>query len=72
MGLEINTIITLENNEKYQIINENLYNGKKYFLANNINSNTETIFEEELEGLDIYVREVLDKEMYGSIIGLLK
>ena len=31
MGLEINTIITLENNEKYQIINENLYNGKKYF-----------------------------------------
>ncbi len=72
MGLEINTIITLENNEKYQIINENLYNGKKYFLANNINSNTETIFDEELEGLDIYVREVLDKEMYGSIIGLLK
>lgn len=72
MGLEINTIITLENNEKYQIINENLYNGKKYFLANNINSNTETIFEEELEGLDIYVREVLDKEMYGSIISLLK
>lgn len=72
MGLEINTIITLENNEKYQIINENLYNGKKYFLANKIDDQTETIFEEELEGLDIYVREVLDKEMYEAIISLLK
>ncbi len=72
MGLEINTIITLENNEKYQIINESLYNGKKYFLANHLNKETETIFEEELEGLDIYVREVLDKEMYHSIRSLLK
>ncbi len=72
MGLEINTIITLENNEKYQIINENLYNGKKYFLANKMDTQIETIFEEELEGLDIYVREVLDKGMYDSIIKLLK
>lgn len=72
MGLEINTIITLENNEKYEIISESLYNGKKYFLANNLNKETETIFEEELEGLDIYVKEVLDKEMYHSIRSLLK
>lgn len=72
MGLEIDTIVTLENNEKYEIISENLYNGKKYFLVINQESGKETIFEEELEGLDIYVREVLDNEMYNDIIGLLK
>ena len=72
MHLFIPWIYSQENNEKYQIINENLYNGKKYFLANKIDNQTETIFEEELEGLDIYVREVLDKEMYEAIISLLK
>lgn len=72
MGLEINTTITLENNEKYTIVSENLYNGKKYFLANPIGSNAEIIFEQELEGLDIYVKKVLDKEMHNTIINLLK
>lgn len=72
MGLEVNTIITLENNEVYKIVNETFYNGKKYFLANEVTSNSRIVLEEELNGLDVYVRKVLDKGMYSDIISLLK
>ena len=33
MGLKTNTIITLENNEKYVVLNETMYGGTKYFLV---------------------------------------
>ncbi len=73
MGLELNTIITLENGEKYTIIQETMNSGKKYFLALKNDSNQETvIFEEELEGLDIYVRKVLDSDMLNELTKLMK
>ncbi len=78
MGLEINTIITLENREKYVVLNETMYQGKKYFLAMGIDENKEVIssdvviLEEELEGLDMYVKKVIDSEMLAHLASLLK
>ena len=37
MGLKINHIIVLENKEEYIILNETMYNGKKYFLSMGLN-----------------------------------
>ncbi len=78
MGLEINTIITLEDNKKYLVLNETIYEGKKYFLTasiteDNKNSNEEVaVFQEELEGLDIYVRKVIDQNLMLKLKDLLK
>ncbi len=33
MGLKTNTIISLENNEKYVVLNETMYGGVKSFLV---------------------------------------
>ena len=61
MGLEINSIITLETQEKYQVLKEIMYEGKKYFLVKSVVENSENvILEEELEGLDIYVKKVIN------------
>ncbi len=78
MGLEVNTIITLSNNEKYVVLNETLYSGKKYFLTMGVDEKKEVqtdnvaIFEEELEGLDTYVKKVTDSELMIKLTSLLK
>ena len=41
MGLRTNTIITLENNEKYVVLNETMYGGTKYFLVMGIDDKLE-------------------------------
>lgn len=64
MGLEMNSIITLENQEKYQVLKEIMYDGKKYFLVKSVVENSKNdILEEELEGLDIYVKKVINAEL---------
>ena len=66
MGLKTNTIITLENNEKYVVLNETMYGGTKYFLVMGIDEKLEMvpnkvkILEEILDGADIYVDAVTD------------
>lgn len=78
MGLSINTIITLENDKKYIILNETLYNGNKYFLAMGVSSKKEikssdvVIFLEIVEGLEIYVKIVTDPELKINLSKLLK
>lgn len=72
MGLEINTVITLENQEKYKVLNDTMSQGKKYFLCKDINSNEMVIFEEELEGLDIYVKKVINKKLEEELMNLFK
>lgn len=78
MGLEINTIITLENNERYVVLNETMYQGKKYFLVMGIDQNKEiissdvAILEEELEGLDIYIKKVTNSSLLTQLANLLK
>ena len=39
MGLKTNTIITLENQEKYVVLNETMYGGIKYFLVMGVTDN---------------------------------
>lgn len=78
MGLEVNTIITLSNQERYVVLNETLYLGKKYFLAmgvdekKEVKSNNVVIFEEELEGLDTYVKKVSNPKLLIQLTKLLK
>ena len=43
MGLKINYIIVLENNEQYIVLKEAMYYGKKYFLAMGLDENREVI-----------------------------
>lgn len=78
MGLEVNTIITLEDNKKYVVLSETIYEGKKYFLTASIKEDNTTdtsdvaVFQEELEGLDIYVRKVVDSDLMLKLKDLLK
>lgn len=78
MGLEINTIITLSNNEKYVVLNETIYQGKKYFLTMGVDEKKEIqsdkvlIFEQELEGLDIYVKQITDTDLLTELTKLLR
>lgn len=78
MGLKINTIITLENNEKYVVLNETMYGGIKYFLVmgvdnnKNIIPNNIAILEEIIEGQDIYVDRVRDQELIIILTRILK
>lgn len=78
MGLKINTIITLENNEKYVVLNETMYGGIKYFLVmgvdnnKNIIPNNIAILEEIIEGQDVYVDRVRDQELIIILTRILK
>jgi len=78
MGLEVNTIITLSNYERYVVLNETMYSGKKYFLTMGVDDKKEVmsslvaVFVEELEGLDIYVRKVNDPDLLLKLTKLLK
>lgn len=69
MGLKINHIIVLENKEEYIVLNETMYNGKKYFLAMGLNRKREVIsskvviLEEYVSGFDTYVSKVTDNEL---------
>ena len=78
MGLKTNTIITLENNEKYVVLNETMYGGSKYFLVMGIDEKLEMvpnkvkILEEILDGVDIYVNTVTDANLISILTRLLK
>ena len=78
MGLKTNTIITLENNEKYVVLNETMYVGTKYFLVMGIDEKLEMvpnkvkILEEILDGTDIYVDAVTDTNLISILTRLLK
>ena len=67
MGLKINTIITLENQEKYVVLNETMYGGIKYFLVMGVDENKDivptniAILEEIIEGDEIFVDRVRDQ-----------
>ncbi len=65
--MKLDTIVTLEGNEKYYLADETVQNGIKYFLANKLDENEEItteacIFEEIKDGEDFYLDEVTDAE----------
>lgn len=78
MGLKINTIITLENDERYVILNETVYGGTKYFLVMGIDKNKDIIpskvkiIEEIIEGNEVYINTVTDPELIIILTNILK
>ena len=83
MGLKINTIIHLEDDEKYVLLSETEYEGNRYFLAMGVDDEKEVIpqkvaiLEEEIEFTndgeeDIYVERVTDPELVVILTGILK
>ena len=78
MGLTVNTIITLENNEKYIVLNETFYQGCKYFMVMGVDEekqilpNDVAIFKELIEGLDTYIVKVEDSNLKNELAKELK
>lgn len=78
MGLKTNTIITLENQEKYVVLNETMYGGIKYFLVMGVDENKDivptniAILEEIIEGDEIFVDRVRDPELIVILTRILK
>ena len=78
MGLKLNTIITLENNEKYILLNETLYGGIKYFLVMGLDDNKDIIpskvkiIEEIIKDNEVYVKAVKDPELIIILTRILK
>lgn len=78
LGLEINTIITLDNEEKYILLNQTVYGGIKYFLAmgvdaeRNIIPNKVKIFAERIDNGSVYVEAVTDPDMIIVLTRILK
>lgn len=78
MGLKINTIITLENEEKYVVLNETMYGGIKYFLVMGVDANKDVIpsniaiLEEIIEGEETFVNRVTDPELIVILTRILK
>ncbi len=78
MTLKPNTIITLENQEKYVLLNETEYETKHYFLAMQVSNTKEVIpsnvaiFEMISDGITTYVEKVNDTMLIASITEKLK
>ncbi len=78
MSLKTNTIISLENNEKYVVLNETMYGGVKYFLVMGVDENKDiiptnvAIVEEIIDGSDTYVDRVKDPELIIILTRILK
>ena len=78
MKLEINTIITLENGEKYVVLNETTYENNKYFMVMGIDDDKQiiptkvAIFKEVVEGIDIYIVKVKDQKLMAKLTDILR
>ena len=78
MSLRTNTKISLENNEKYVVLNETMYGGVKYFLVMGVDENKDiiptnvAIVEEIIDGQDTYVDRVKDPELIIILTRILK
>lgn len=76
--MKINTIITLDNQEKYMVLNSTVYENSNYYLVMGMDENNEVIsskvaiFKAENEGEDIYVTKVEDNDLMVTITNLLK
>lgn len=78
MGIKVNTIVTLDNDDCYVVLNETMYQGSKYFLMMGLDDKKEiisskvVIFKEAIEGLDVYVEIVDDPLFIAKLTKLLK
>ncbi len=78
MKIQINSIITLSNEEQYMVLNETNYENNRYFLVMGIDKNKEiisskvAIFKEEIEQDEVYVSKVVDSKLIIELTKLLK
>ena len=78
MEMKINTIITLDNQERYMVLNQTSYENQDYYLVMGMDGNNEVIsskvaiFSSEKEGNDLYVTKVEDNDLLVKITNLLK
>lgn len=72
MELEKDTIITLENQEKYIVNNITFYGGVKYAIATGENTQEKVIIEEIIENNELFVKKVDDKELYDILAKILE
>lgn len=78
MGLKINMIIVLENNEQYIVLKEAMLTGKKYFLAMGLDEHRKVIstkvviLEEHVSGFDTYVSKVVDTNIVPVLTRMFK
>lgn len=73
MHLKPNTIITLENQKRYLVLNETEWNQKKYFLVMEVDQKKEVIpanvaiFSEIVDVTDCYVEKVEDSDLIMTL-----
>lgn len=78
MKLELNTIVRLNNDEKYIILNEIFEDNKNYFLTmgiiqdNEVDSSKVVIFEELKDEEGYYVEKIIDSELLLKLQRLFK
>ena len=78
MEMKINTIITLDNQERYMVLNQTTYENQDYYLVMGMDENNEVISSKvaiktkKKEGEDIYVTKVEDNDLMVKITNLLK
>lgn len=78
MNIKPNTIITLENNKKYVVLNETIWSNKHYFLVMEVDEKKEVIpnnvaiFEEISDTSGIYIEKVEDSELLVFLTKQLK
>lgn len=72
MELEKDTVITLENQEKYVVTNITFYGGVKYALALNEKDSDKVIIEEIIENNELFIKKVEDKELYTILSKILE
>ncbi|MDD2238890.1 MAG: hypothetical protein PHH51_03315 [Bacilli bacterium] len=73
--MKLDTVVELESNKKYYILDETIQNDKKYFLATKLDENEEmtaesTIFEENKVGEDFFLKEVTDDKTARYILSV--
>ena len=78
MKMRTNTIITLENNEQYMVLNQTEYEGFSYYLVMGLDQNKEiiennvAIFKEEIDNNDVYIEKVEDSKLIIELTKKLK
>ena len=78
MKIRTNTIITLENNEQYMVLNQTEYEGFSYYLVMGLDQNKEiiennvAIFKEEIANNDVYIEKVEDSKLIIELTKKLK
>ena len=73
--MKINTVITLDDNTNCLLLEDITHENKKYFLATILNEKNEpskdsAIFEEIIDGQDIYDEKVENEELLGTLLRL--